>query len=243
MRKSSDKKLKSIAFFSVVAIAIIIIIYYMAYSNQNDNLTYELNQAVENTPASSAEPVETPDPSPDINFVAEETPTSTPQPTQAPDTKSEKISDAVPNSTPIPVISPSPVNSPVPVEKEPENVDGIRILKSDITSTAKFYPYKVGNTSLEVIAVKADDGTVRTALNTCQVCYDSGRGYYEQVGKYLICQNCQNRFSINQIELIKGGCNPVPILAEDKTETSNDIFVLEDYLSSQKKLFSNWNNL
>jgi hypothetical protein len=46
---------------------------------------------------------------------------------------------------------------------------GIVIKKKDITSTATFIPYKVNGFDMEIIAVKASDGTIRTALNTCQV--------------------------------------------------------------------------
>jgi len=35
---------------------------------------------------------------------------------------------------------------------------------------------------MEVLAVKAPDGTIRTAMNTCKICYDSGAGYYVQEG-------------------------------------------------------------
>ncbi len=117
---------------------------------------------------------------------------------------------------------------------------GLEILKNDITSTAKFYPYQAGDTYMEVLAVKASDGSVRTALNTCQVCYDSGRGYYLQEGDELICQNCKNRFAIDKVELIKGGCNPVPITLENKTEDGNMIFISKEYLESNKQLFSKW---
>ncbi|MDR1419994.1 MAG: DUF2318 domain-containing protein, partial [Treponema sp.] len=47
---------------------------------------------------------------------------------------------------------------------------------AEITGDAAFYPVDVEGTRLEVIAVKAPDGTIRTAFNTCQVCYGSGRG-------------------------------------------------------------------
>ena len=60
--------------------------------------------------------------------------------------------------------------------------EDLKILKSEVNSKAKFYSYKTGKTYMEVIAVKAKDGTIRTALNTCQVCYDSGRGFYTQEG-------------------------------------------------------------
>lgn len=118
--------------------------------------------------------------------------------------------------------------------------EGIVINKKDITSTAKFYKYKAGNVNMEVMAVKASDGSIRTALNTCQVCYDSGRGYYKQQGNYLVCQNCGNKFSVDQIEKIKGGCNPVPVLAEDKTDDGNTITISKEYLESQKEFFLNW---
>lgn len=116
----------------------------------------------------------------------------------------------------------------------------IVINKKDITSTAKFYKYASGNVKMEVMAVKASDGSIRTALNTCQVCYDSGRGYYKQQGNYLVCQNCGNRFSVDQIEKIKGGCNPVPVLEEDKTDSADTITISKEYLDSQKELFLNW---
>ena len=64
------------------------------------------------------------------------------------------------------------------------------------------------------------------AFNTCQVCYDSGRGYYVQEGDVLVCQNCGNRFSAEQVELIKGGCNPVPIDSENKTDDGTTITYL-----------------
>lgn len=114
------------------------------------------------------------------------------------------------------------------------------ISKSDVTSTAKFYPYKTGNTNMEVLAVKAPDGTIRTAFNTCQVCYASGRGYYKQEGDELVCQNCGNRFRTSQVEKIKGGCNPVPIVSEDKTDNGSEITIPQEFLGQNKELFGNW---
>lgn len=116
----------------------------------------------------------------------------------------------------------------------------IQIVKNEITDTASFIPYDAGGMSMELIAVKASDGTVRTAFNTCQVCYDSGRGYYKQEGNELVCQNCGNRFQIDQIEKEKNGCNPVPILEEDKTDNGTTITISETYLNQYKELFGNW---
>ncbi len=80
------------------------------------------------------------------------------------------------------------------------------------------HPYSYDGLKMEIIAVKASDGTIRTALNTCQACYQSGRGYNKQVGDVFVRQNCGNRFRVDQVEKIKGGCNPVPILEGDKTD-------------------------
>ena len=110
----------------------------------------------------------------------------------------------------------------------------------DISETAAFYPTMVDGVSMEVLAVKAPDGTIRTALNTCQVCYDSGRGYYVQEGSMLVCQNCGNRFRTSDLEKVRGGCNPVPILAEDKVVDETTITVPVEFLQKAKALFSDW---
>lgn len=120
------------------------------------------------------------------------------------------------------------------------NGGNIVISKSDVTSIAKFYPYKAGNTNMEVLAVKAPDGTIRTAFNTCQVCYASGRGYYKQDGDELVCQNCGNRFRTSQVEKIKGGCNPVPIVSENKTDNGSEITIPQEFLEQNKEMFGNW---
>jgi uncharacterized membrane protein len=116
----------------------------------------------------------------------------------------------------------------------------IKIAKSEITETATFMPYDAGGTYMEIVAVKAPDGTIRTAFNTCQVCYDSGRGYYVQEGNELVCQNCGNRFKISQIEKEKNGCNPIPILEEDKTDDGTTITITEDAIGPYAEYFSSW---
>lgn len=117
---------------------------------------------------------------------------------------------------------------------------GLVIPIDEITETPSFYSAAVGKTKMEVIAVKAPDGTIRTAFNTCQVCYASGRGYYKLSGDKLVCQNCGNRFSTSQIEVESGGCNPWPIFDTDKTVTDTSITISYDFLKDSAKIFSNW---
>jgi uncharacterized membrane protein len=114
------------------------------------------------------------------------------------------------------------------------------IQTSDITEIASFYGYDELDTYIEVLAVKASDGTIRTAFNTCQVCYASGRGYYIQQGDYLICQNCGNRFKMDDVEVTRGGCNPVPILDDMKEVTDTTITIPKDLFSEAEVIFENW---
>ena len=69
----------------------------------------------------------------------------------------------------------------------------------------------------------------------------SPRAYYEQDGDVVVCQNCGNRFTMSMIEEQKGGCNPIPIMPENKTETDDEIVIDKEYLKQNKGLFTaNW---
>lgn len=115
------------------------------------------------------------------------------------------------------------------------------IPKAEVTETAKFYPVKAGDTSMEVLAVKASDGSVRTAFNTCQVCNGSPKAYYKQQGDVLVCQNCGNRFKMDMVEQQRGGCNPVPIMKDEKKDDGANITIPKDLIEKNKVLFtSNW---
>jgi hypothetical protein len=116
----------------------------------------------------------------------------------------------------------------------------MRIPKKEISSIAQFYAYKAGNVRMEVLALRAPDGTVRTAFNTCQVCYASGRGYYTQKGDVLVCNNCGNRFPAGQVELVKGGCNPMPITKDLKTEDADTITIPKAVFEEAKPFFLKW---
>lgn len=124
----------------------------------------------------------------------------------------------------------------IPLVKDSDIV----INTEDITETATYYPAEIDGTKLEVIAVKASDGSIRTAFNTCQVCYSSGKGYYEQEGDVLVCQNCGNRFGMDDVQVTKGGCNPVPITSEYKTVSDETITISKEFLTQATVIFQNW---
>jgi len=111
---------------------------------------------------------------------------------------------------------------------------------TDITENALFYPVDIDGMRMEVLAVKAPDGTVRTAFNTCQVCYSSGRGYFVQEGTVLVCQNCGKRYRMSQVERQAGGCNPVPIFPANKTVGASTITISREYLRQTRSIFASW---
>lgn len=121
-----------------------------------------------------------------------------------------------------------------------EKGDSLVIKTDDLSEDAAFYPIEVDGTEMEVIAVKDAEGTIRTAFNTCQICYDSGNGYYKQEGDKLVCQNCGNSFTMDQVGETAGGCNPYPILDDDKTVTEDEIQISYDFLKESSDIFANW---
>lgn len=123
-----------------------------------------------------------------------------------------------------------------PVVKDADLVIQINEITTDVT----FYPIEVDGVELEVFAVEASDGTIRTAFNTCQICYSSGRGYYVQRDDVLVCRNCGNQYKMDDVEVTRGGCNPVPITGEDKTVDDTSIVIKKDFLVESKEIFSNW---
>ncbi|MBO6093815.1 MAG: DUF2318 domain-containing protein [Oscillospiraceae bacterium] len=111
---------------------------------------------------------------------------------------------------------------------------------SEITDEASFFPITVDGEDMEVLAVRASDGSIRTAFNTCQSCYTSGAGFYRFEDGELVCNNCGFHFSPDQVEVTSGGCNPWPIFAENKTVTDDSISISYDFLSASKEIFANW---
>ena len=119
-----------------------------------------------------------------------------------------------------------------------ENVTSIKkggylaIPIADLSQTASFYKADLDGTEIELVALKDSKGNLRTAFNACQVCYSSGKGYYVQDGNYLVCQNCGNSFTIDQVGIASGGCNPWPILDSDRTVTDDEIQISYDVLKA-----------
>jgi uncharacterized membrane protein len=68
-------------------------------------------------------------------------------------------------------------------------------------------------TMVTFFAIKSRDGVFRAAIDACDVCYKSGKGYLQE-GDFMVCQNCGQKFASNKINVLKGGCNPAPLARE-----------------------------
>lgn len=65
-------------------------------------------------------------------------------------------------------------------------------------------------TMVDFFVVQSADGVIRAAIDSCDVCYRSGKGYVQD-GNVMICTNCGRRFAVDRINEVKGGCNPAPL--------------------------------
>lgn len=73
---------------------------------------------------------------------------------------------------------------------------------------ARFYKFENGGKEIAFFAVKASDGSIRTAFDACDACFRDKKGY-EQQGDKLNCKNCNQKFAINRLgPNATGGCNP-----------------------------------
>jgi len=88
--------------------------------------------------------------------------------------------------------------------------DTVSIPLSDVSETAKFYKLDVDGVTVKYFLLKAPDGTVRAALDACDVCYPEKKGY-KQAGEFMICANCGMKFHVSRVAMVKGGCNPHPL--------------------------------
>ena len=110
----------------------------------------------------------------------------------------------------------------------------------EIGNQASFFDYDADGVTVQVLAVRASDGTVRLALNTCQVCNGSPYAYFVQDGDDFVCQNCHNRFSSTDVGEVSGGCNPVPITAEVYKEENGTLVIPASFLDENANRFENW---
>jgi uncharacterized membrane protein len=111
--------------------------------------------------------------------------------------------------------------------------DTVKIPVKDVSDTAKFYKLDVNGTTVKYFVVKAPDGTVRSALDACDVCFPEKKGYKQQ-GEFMVCVNCGQKFHVSRVGLVKGGCNPHPL--PNKVD-GDSVVISKDDLAQGVKYF------
>ena len=88
---------------------------------------------------------------------------------------------------------------------------------------AKHFEFQADNgIAIKYFVLKSSDGVVRAAFDACDVCWPSGKGYFQE-GDNMVCRNCGKRFASVKINEVKGGCNPAPL----KRRIEGDNLVIE----------------
>ena len=97
------------------------------------------------------------------------------------------------------------------IKLKPEN-GTVSIPVKDISDgKAHYFEVKADDGILvKFFTVKSHDGIIRAAVDSCDVCYRSGKGYIQK-GDVMVCTNCGRRFATDRINEVKGGCNPAPL--------------------------------
>lgn len=93
---------------------------------------------------------------------------------------------------------------------KPENGE-VRIPIADLDARAPhFYVYQAGGKDIRFFLLRDAEGGVRAALDACHNCFRAKRGY-RQEGNTVICNNCGMSFKYENIGIVTGGCNPIPL--------------------------------
>ncbi len=94
---------------------------------------------------------------------------------------------------------------------KPKDGNVIIPIKKVNDGKAHYFKTKSNNgTIVDYFLIQSEDGVIRAAIDSCDVCYRSGKGYVQD-GNVMVCTNCGRRFATDRINEVKGGCNPAPL--------------------------------
>ncbi len=119
-----------------------------------------------------------------------------------------------------------------------ETADAVRIpLKALDSGNALFLSLETDGRQMHFFALKSRDGAYRAALDACDVCFRSNRGY-RQEGDLMVCNKCGQAFPSDRIGEVKGGCNPHPLArgieGQHLVIKRTDIVAGKDYFAGKR---------
>lgn len=87
----------------------------------------------------------------------------------------------------------------------------IRIpLASLSDGAARHFGHARGLSEVRFFVIKTPDGVHRAALDACQSCFQSRRGYYQQ-GDRMVCGSCGKSVPVTSIGQTGGECQPISL--------------------------------
>lgn len=93
-----------------------------------------------------------------------------------------------------------------------ETADAVKIPLSSLESgKAIFLAADLEGRRIRYFAVKSSDGVHRAAFDACDVCFRANKGY-RQESDLMVCNNCGQTFPSVKVNVLKGGCNPAPLV-------------------------------
>ncbi len=95
---------------------------------------------------------------------------------------------------------------------------------------ARHFQHQANGITIRYFIIKSSDGVVRAAFDACDVCWPSGKGYYQD-GDAMVCRNCGRRFASLKVNEVKGGCNPAPL--NRVVEGDQLVIQMDDLLQGQ----------
>ena len=117
-------------------------------------------------------------------------------------------------------------------------VDGLAIQVSELTAEPAYIEWKQDGIDMQLLALKNDGGEVQLAYNTCQSCAGSPYAYFVYESGVLTCQNCGNRFGLDSVGRVAGGCNPKPV--SDYSLDGDAIVIPASELAAIAPAFKTW---
>jgi uncharacterized membrane protein len=98
---------------------------------------------------------------------------------------------------------------------------------------ARHFSYQHGPLQIRYFVIKSSDGIVRAAFDACDVCWPSGKGYYQD-GDAMVCRNCGRRFASVLVNEVQGGCNPAPLI---RTVENGKLVIRTDDIAAGGRFF------
>ena len=98
---------------------------------------------------------------------------------------------------------------------------------------ARHFKYSDNEHTIRYFILQSADGIIRAAFDACDVCWPSGKGYYQE-GDNMVCRNCGRKFASVKVNEVKGGCNPAPL---KRVVVGDELVIRNEDILAGKKYF------